>query len=128
MEIRSSKDLDNAIAELERRREIQEQLLSDQFHATVDHFKPGNLIKSALKNVAGSGEVQNSILKTAGGIGVGLLTKKLLLGKTSSFAGKLASNALKLGAANSVLNNADKIKAWGTALYKNLFAGKKKPD
>lgn len=126
MEIRNSKDLDNAIAELERRKEIQEQMLSDQFNATVEHFKPGNLIRSAVSNVIGSGENRAAVVKTVGGIGLGLLTKKLLLGKSTSMLGKLAGSAVKAGAVNTIISNADTVKAWGSAIYKNLFTKKQK--
>jgi len=126
MKINTSHDLDKAIEELERRKTLQEGMLSDQFHATVDHFRPANLIKSAFHKVVDSTDVKSTVLKAAGGIGAGFLAKNLLLGKSTSLIGKLASNALKVGATNTVLGNTDKIAAWGTAIYKNLFTKKHK--
>ena len=124
MKIESSKDLDLAIEALESRKSLQEQMLSDQFHSTVDYFKPVNLIKHAVKKVANSTDVPGMVLKAASGLGAGLLAKNVLLGKSTSFLGKLAGNAVKVGATNTVLHNTDKITAWGTAIYNNLFKKK----
>jgi hypothetical protein len=124
MHIHTSQDLENAIAELERKKVIQEKILTEQFHATVNHFKPGNLIKDAFRKVIEPGDTRSNILKTAGGLGAGLLAKNLIFGKATSIIGKLASNAIKVGATNSVLHNSDKIAAWGSAIYNNLFKKK----
>ena len=119
--INNCEDLDKAIEELERRKVIREAILTEQFHATVNHFKPGNLIKSAFNNVISPSHTRDNILKTVGSIGVGLLTKNLFLGKSTSIIGKLASNALKVGATNGIMHNTDKISAWSSAIYNNLF-------
>ena len=119
--INNCEDLDKAIEELERRKVIREAMLTEQFHTTVNHFKPGNLLKSAFNNVIAPSSTRDSILKAVGGIGVGFLTKNFLLGKSTSLIGKLASNALKVGATNGIMHNTDKISAWGTAIYNNLF-------
>lgn len=122
MKIHTSQDLDNAISELERRKVIQESILKEQYRDTVDHFKPKNLLKSAFNKVLEPSDTRTTLLKAAGGLGVGLLTKNLLLGKATSIVGKLASNALKVTATNTVIKNTDKIAAWGTAIYHNLFS------
>jgi len=126
MKIHTSQDLDNAIVELERRKVIQESILKEQFHGTIEHFKPKNLLKSAFHKVLEPSDTRTTILKAAGGLGVGLLTKNLLLGKTTSLIGRLAGSALKVTATNSVINNTDKIAAWSTAIYHNLFSKKEK--
>ncbi|MCY7292380.1 MAG: hypothetical protein LH615_09385 [Ferruginibacter sp.] len=129
MDINNVIDLDAAIAEMEKKRVIQEAILKNQYHETLDHYKPKNLIKSAFRNVLEPGETGNTILKTVGGIGAGLLAKNLVFGAgATSFIGKLASNALKVGATNTVINNKDKIPAWGISIYKNLFTKSKKTD
>ena len=121
MKIENSVHLDAAIEALERRKVLQEGMLADSFHATVEHFKPVNLLRSAFNNVMHSSEVKSSVLKAAGGLGAGFLAKSLLIGKPTSLIGKLAANIIKVGAGKTILNNSDKISAWGTALYHNLF-------
>lgn len=126
MQINTSQDLDNKIAELERRKVIQESILKEQFHSTVDHFRPKNLLKAAFHKVMEPSDTRTTILKAAGGLGVGLLTKNLLLGKSTSLIGKIVRTAVKAKATNAVINNTDKISAWGTAIYHNLFSKKEK--
>lgn len=129
MEIKNVIDLDAAIAALEKKKVIQEAILKNQYHETVEHYRPKNLIKSAFKNVLEPGETGNTILKTVGGIGAGLLAKNLVFGAgATSLIGKFASNALKVGATNTVINNKDKIAAWGISIYKNLFTKNKRTD
>ncbi len=129
MEIKNVIDLDAAIADLEKKKVIQEAILKNQYHETIEHYRPKNLIKSAFKNVLEPGETGNTILKTVGGIGAGLLAKNLVFGAgATSLIGKFASNALKVGATNTVINNKDKIAAWGISIYKNLFTKSKRTD
>lgn len=124
MEIKNAIDLDAAIAALEQKRVIQEIILKKQYNDTIDHYRPKNLIKSAFSNVLEPGETGNKILKAAGGIGAGILAKNLVFGSATSFLGKMAGNALKVGATNTVINNRDKIAAWGISIFKNLFTNK----
>ena len=129
MQINNVIDLDAAIAEMEKKRVIQETILKNQYRETIDHYRPKNLIKSAFKGALEPGETGNTILKTVGGIGAGLLAKNLVFGAgATSLLGKFASNALKVGATNTVINNKDKIAAWGISIYKNLFTKNKKTD
>jgi outer membrane murein-binding lipoprotein Lpp len=122
MEITNVIELKAAIAALEQKRVIQEAILKKQYNDTIDHYRPKNLIKSAFSNILEPGETGNTILKAAGGIGAGFLAQNLLAGgAATSFIGKLASNAIKMGATNTVFNNTDKIAAWGKSIYKNLF-------
>ena len=125
MKITTSGDLDIAIEELERRKVLQEAMLNDQFQATVEHFKPSNLLKSAFHKVVDSSGVGSTVLKAAGGLGVGFLAKSLLIGKSTNMITKLAAGALKVGTTNAVMHNSDKISAWGKAIYNNLFTKKK---
>lgn len=128
MQINSTKDLDNRIEELEKNRILQEGMLTDRFHATIEHYRPKNLIMSAIHKVTDAHDTKSTLIKTAGGIGAGLLAKNLLLGSPATFLGKMAANVLKAGAANAVIHNSDKITAWGTAIYNNVFKKKSKDD
>lgn len=122
MEIKNVVELKAAIAALEQKKVIQEAILKKQYHDTVDHYKPKNLLKSAFKNAMEPGETGSTILKAAGSIGAGFLAKNLVFGgPATSIVGKIASNALKIGATNSVFNNTDTIAAWAISIYKNLF-------
>lgn len=124
MMINNEEELAIAIQQLELKRKRQEKELVEHFHATMDSFKPGNLLKSAVSKV-GNPAVIGTILKTAGSLGVGLLTTKLSGGAAATSGGRrLIGSLLKQSAAKTVFNNIDKIKAYGVSAYKNLF-GKK---
>ena len=121
MAIETSKDLDDTIAALERKRVIQKSILKQQFNETIDHYKPKNLIKGAIKSAFDNKDGKGAILKTVGRIGAGFLAKNLVLGSgATTIVGKIVNKAIKAGALTTILNNSDKIKAWGTAIYKNL--------
>ena len=65
MEINNVINLDAAIAALEQKKIIQEIILKKQYHDTIDHYRPKNLIKAAFKNVLEPGETGSNILKAA---------------------------------------------------------------
>ncbi|MEP6711042.1 MAG: hypothetical protein ABJA37_01435 [Ferruginibacter sp.] len=121
MQINNSQELELAIIELEKRKVVQQSILMSHFHETYESLKPVNLLKAAFHKVTEPGGTRATLLKAAGGIGVGLLTKNLLIGKSTSAVGSLVRNAIRLTASNTVYNNADKIKAYGTAIFNNLF-------
>ena len=119
--INNEEELALAIQQLELKKKRQEEELIGHFHATVDSFKPGNLIKSAVSKI-GDPSVIGTILKTAGSLGVGLLTTKLAGGAAATSTGRgLIGSLLKQSAAKTVFSNIDKIKAYGLSTYKNLF-------
>lgn len=124
MMINNEEELAIAIQQLELKKKRQEEELIEHFHATIDSFKPANIIKSAVGKV-GDPAVIGTILKTAGSLGVGFLTTKLAGGAAATSGGRsLIGSLLKQSAAKTVFKNIDKIKAYGLAAYKNLF-GKK---
>ncbi len=122
MQINNVRDLDMAIATLESRKTVQEKLLKTQVNEIVESFKPKNLLKSAFKSATENGSTGGILLKAAGSIGTSVLGGKLLAG--TGIFNKLAGTALNAGAANGLLNNKDKIMAWGKAIYQNLFKKK----
>ncbi len=126
MEINNVKDLEAAILELEAKKMTQQKEMAAEFKNTVESLKPVNLIKSSFKNV-NTYNVARTVLKTAGGIGLGLLTTKLTGGTIvkKTVPKTIISGLLKSSVSAAVLGNADKIKAYGTAIIKNLLGNKK---
>jgi hypothetical protein len=124
MRINNATELEEAINALELKKKSQEKELVQHFHSTVEGLKPMNLIKSSLGRLGTSG-VLGPVLKTAGSIGIGLLTSKLTGGTIAARGAKnIVGNILKQQAGRAVFNNVDKIKAYGAAIYKNLFTKK----
>jgi len=115
--INNSKDLKAAIAELEKKKTIQEEVLLNELHSAYDSLKPLNVLKSA----ASSPIVRNNLLKGVIGLGAGILSKNLIVGTSTSLLKTVVGNVLKFGVAALVAKNSDKIKEKGTGLLKKMF-------
>lgn len=127
MDIFTVEDLDSAIVELQQKKIDTKEQLKEDFHEIHESIRPINLLKSSIQKITGPGDIRSTLLKAAGGLGMGLLTKGLINGKTTGAIGSMVGNTLKATVSNTVYNNADKIKAYGLAIYNNLFRkGKRK--
>jgi hypothetical protein len=126
MKISNVQELEYAILELENKKLVQQKEMAAEFKATVESLKPINLIKSSLHKI-NTNHLAKTVLKTAGGIGVALLTSKLTGGTLKPSGPKsVVSGLIKSSLGAAVLGNTDKIKAYGTAIFKNFFGHKKK--
>ena len=128
MSINSKTALRKRILELEQKKADQEEMLKTKFNATKESMKPVNLIKEGFSNFTAADGMGAGILKTAAGIGVGLLTKNILAGSSSSKITKALGKVIEIAAANTTIENAGKIKAYGVSIYRNLFRKKKKKN
>lgn len=125
MEIKNSADLKAAIAELEHRKLKEKQELVSDFHELTESLKPINLIKSTYHNVKESPGITGNLLRAGVGLGVGMLSKKFLLGKSTGIIKNLLGSAIKMGVAGLVAKNTSNVKLTGTRFFKNLFGSKK---
>lgn len=80
--IKSIAELEEAILELEKKRVIQESMLKAQFEAVKDSLKPMNMLKTGISKITNNTEVSDGVIKTAMGVGLGLLTRNSWLGRT----------------------------------------------
>lgn len=125
MEIKNSADLKAAILELEDRKQREKEELTRNFHAFTESLTPMNLLKSTFNKVKNSPGIQGSVLKAGLGLGVGLLSKQLLIGRSTGIVKGLLGNAFKMGVMNLVAKNTDTIKSTGARFLKTLFSRKK---
>ena len=125
MKIENRETLAIAILELEKKRQVQEGELTAQFKKTSESLSPINLIRNGITNLTAMPGIGESILKAAAGIGLGVLSKKLFLGRSPNLIKKLLGSFFELVVAKTSVDNADKIKAYGTSLYHNLFKKKR---
>jgi len=114
--IKNSRDLKAAIAELEEKKVIQEEVLLNELNKAYESLKPLNV----LKNAASSPFVRNNLLKGAIGLGAGILSKNLIVGSPAGFLRKVVGNVLEFGIA-ALVANSGKIKEKGAGLLKKLF-------
>ena len=125
MNINNSEELEKVIIELEKRKVVQEENLRAAFKATRESFRPINLIKSGIRQITHTPEIRDSAIKTAAGIGIGLLTKDMFIGRAIPVIRKLISGALENGVQNGVKSTTNTIKAVGTVILNQIFKRKK---
>lgn len=123
--ITSVAGLKNAILLLETDQAIQSQLLKEQFHLTYESFKPLNLIKSSLKDVASSPYLLDNILSTAVGLATGFLSKRIFIGSSGNLFRKLMGSLLQVGVTTSVAQHPDAIKSLGQLIFQ-YFSNRRK--
>lgn len=124
MEIHNSKDLDEAIIELEKRKVNQKNALIEQFERSKSSVMPVNLIKNSISSLTHTPEVREGAIKTVAGIGIGLLTKNMFLGSATPLIKSLVQSAIEKGVQGGLAESTLAIKSYGKAIWHNLF---KKP-
>ena len=76
-------------------------------------------IKEQVKDFVKGAE--DAILNVSVAAGTGLLAKKILPLKKDTFLKSLVSYGVQGAVTTAAINNADKIKAFATAVWKNIF-------
>ena len=77
-EIKNRSDINEAIASLERSKELQKKILREHFEQKIQSLKPANLIKSVVGQVTTKPTVKKWVLITAGGLATAMVLKKIL--------------------------------------------------
>ena len=107
--IHNSKDLKQAIAELEIKKDAEELMLKNQFKETYNTYKPANILKNTLEEVSASPKFRNNLLNVAIGLGAGYLSKKLVIGRSAGLLKRAAGTALQYGITALVAKKAHDI-------------------
>jgi len=124
--ITNSRELREAIIELERKKVVQENILKEQFRATQHSLKPSSMFNTAVQKVKHSSAMQNGLFKAAAGIGLGFLTKNIWLGKAMPVINQLLDrNGTSNGAATHHNSGGSVLKTYGAAILKSLFTKKR---
>lgn len=128
MKITNKEELGAAILELEQVQETQKLALSGQLLVVKESLKPLNLIKGVIKKFGAVPQFSGGIINSVAGIAMGVLSKKIFLGKSPGIFKKLVSELLELLVAKTAISNAEKIKAYGKAIYNVLSRPNKKDN
>ncbi len=75
-QIKTQKELRQAIAELERRKTIQELEIKSEFDQVKQALKPVNLVRNTFSRFAEIPEVRRTLISTVVGFGMGYVAKK----------------------------------------------------
>jgi len=107
--IHNSKDLKEAIAELEIRKDAEELILKNKFKETYNTYKPANILKNTLEEVSASPKFKHNLLNVAIGLGAGYLSKKLVIGRSAGLLKRAAGTALQYGITAIVANKSKEV-------------------
>jgi hypothetical protein len=121
----STARLKNAIYSLEVEQMTRRHLLIEQFYQTYDSFKPVNILKSSLNDIASSPYLIDNILGTAVGLVSGYLSKKIVVGASGNLLRKLFGFLMQLGVTNTVTQHPDAIKTIGRVIYQYFLSKKR---
>ncbi|MEO6547516.1 MAG: hypothetical protein ABIN94_05935 [Ferruginibacter sp.] len=122
--IKNAAELKAAIQELERKEAREKEQLVQNFHGFTNSIKPMNLLKSTFVKVKESPGITGKLLKAGLGLGVGLLSKKLVFGKAPGIVRKVVGSAVEMGLASLVARNTDTIKSTGARLIRSMMKPK----
>ncbi len=89
--------LSASIAALEQKKDAEFQSLKEQLRETGQSLKPANLIKSALHDVAASSQLKSLLIKTAIGLAVGYVVKRLITKTQKTNKKQILGNAMQYG-------------------------------
>jgi hypothetical protein len=117
---KNADDLAQAIAELELKAAVQKRDIQETFEAVSENLTPLNLVKSGVQSVF-SGEHKEEIFNVLIGLGTGILSRRLILGKANGFIGKTVGKAIQWGMTGLVSKNAEKIKEKAGDLIDRIF-------
>ncbi len=118
--INSERSLMEAIIELENKRTYEGILLREQFILTYESFKPANLIRNAIQDIASSSELKDNLLNAAVGLTTGYISKKIFVGASDNPIKKMFGTALMFGISNLVSKNPETIKSLGSQFFNML--------
>jgi len=117
----ATETLKQKIKLLEHKKAMDKELLKEQFHVTLQSFKPGNLVKDLIGQVSSSSQVKGGLLKAAIGLTVGYFTKKLVTRKKQSLMRKLLGSAIQFGVTGLVARYAEPVKDKSVGFFKHIF-------
>jgi len=123
--ITSATDLKNAILLLEVEQVVNRQQLEKQFHVTFESFKPVNLLRNSLKDIASSPHLIDNILGATIGIATGYVSKKIVVGASHNLFRKVMGSVLQLGVTDLVAQHPEAIKSLGQFIGQHIFRKKK---
>lgn len=94
--------LKEAIMTLEGQSEVAFKALQEQFSNSIEMLKPINLIKSTLKEVTTSREINDSMVNGLAGMTAGYLTRKLVVGGSKDHLRQMFGSMVQFATARIV--------------------------
>jgi hypothetical protein len=106
--ISNAEELKQAIGELETKKTLDEAALKYEFSQVRETYKPSNLIKNTVSEVAASPKFRYNALNIVLGLGAGYLSRKLLVGgRSAGLLKRTLGTALQYGVSSLISKSAD---------------------
>jgi len=122
--ITNASELKKAIELLQAEQVVKGQLLKEQFYLISGNFKPLNLLKGSISDLASSPYLIENILGTTLGLTTGYLSKKIFIGASGNIFRKMIGTVLQFGVTNLVAEHPDAVKSIGSFIFKKVFRKK----
>lgn len=100
--INQKKQLATKIALLRSKQEKDFSHLKDQYHITIDSFKPINLIKNSIEDAITTPSITSSLIKGTVGFGIKYLTNNFLNLSSTNSKNTVLGNVLKFVVQNVI--------------------------
>jgi len=124
--IHNAEDLKNAIADLERKKSIEEAAIKLEFKEVYQTYRPANVLKNTIAEVAAQPKFRQNILNIALGLGAGYLSQKLVIGRSAGIMKRALGTALQFGETSLVAKRGEDDNIAGTkkrgGLLKRIFS------
>ena len=114
-------ELKIAIQTLEFERDVQGQILKEQFFVTFESLKPVNLIKNTLQEITSSPYLIDNMFGAIMGMVSGYVSKKIAVGTSHNLLRKIVGSVLQFSVTNLVAQHPDILKAAGDFLIHKIF-------
>lgn len=122
--ITNASELKQAIELLRAEQVVKEQLLKEEFYLISGNFKPLNILKGSISDLASSPYLIENVLGATLGLTTGYLTKKIFVGTSGNIIRKLIGSVLQFGVINLVAQHPDAVESIGKSIFRKIFRKK----
>jgi hypothetical protein len=119
--ITNASELKKAIELLQVQQVVDGQQLKEQFYIVTENFKPLNLLKGSISDLASSPYLFENILGTTLGLTSGFLSKKIFFWASNKIFRRLFGTVIQLGVTNLVAEHPGVIKTLGRFIFKKVI-------
>lgn len=120
MEITSTAELEQAIETLQAKSENQLAGIRNNFNDILESLKPVNLLKSTVKDIGESPGLAKAAIGTSVAIGAGVLSKKMIIGKSTNMFKQVLGTVVEFAVAASIAKNSNVIASKGIRLLRKM--------
>ena len=120
MEITTTAQLQQQIEYLHSKSDNQKESIRIHFNELIESMKPVNLLKSTVKDIGESPGLAKAAIGTSVAIGAGVLSKKMIIGKSNNIFKRVLGTVVEFAVARSIANNSEAIASKGISLLKKM--------